>query len=112
MQKMEEDHRSEVKVYLQKVKHLEFDRERNNNNVETDGNEKREKEIAEHKKTTEQLQKQKIQLKNDFNKVEKDNEETVEKNKAENTIGLNYIKNTFDKKILDLKDKYEGQLKK
>ena len=112
MQKMEEDHRAEVKVYLQKVKHLEFDRERNNQNVEKDGDGKREKEIDEHKKMTENLQQQKIELKTAFTTVEKDNEDFVEKNKAEYAVGLKYLRTNFDKKLSELQDKYESQLSK
>jgi len=112
MQKMEEDHRAEVKVYLQKVKHLEFDRDRNNQNVEEDGDVKRDKEIQEHKKMTENLQKQKVELKNAFNNVEKENEDYVDKNKSEYQVGLKFLKTNFGKNLSDLKDKYESQLNK
>ena len=36
-QNKEEDHQMEVKVYLQKVKHLEYDQEKKNKDIEIDG---------------------------------------------------------------------------
>ena len=41
---LEENHRVEIKVYLQKVKHLEYEQEKSNKEVEIDGEEAKKKE--------------------------------------------------------------------
>jgi len=112
MQKMEEDHRAEIKVYLQKVKHLEFDKSENEKQVQEDGELKRKKEEDQHASRIHNLHEQKKQAKDDFNKMEEENETEVENKKELYEKTLQVIKDANGRKLEEAKQKYEGQLKK
>ena len=106
---MEEDHRSEVKVYLQKVKHLEFERDQNNTHVETDGDQKRQNEITRHIDRNSELQNKKKLHKKDYETADKVDEQRVETINDENQRALNIARENFQGKIGQLTDKYESQ---
>merc|ERR1711977_616954 len=112
MQKMDEDHRAEIKVYLQKVKHLEFDKSENEKQVQEDGELKRKKEEDQHASRIHNLHEQKKQAKDDFNKMEEENETEVENKKELYEKTLQVIKDANGRKLEEAKQKYEGQLKK
>merc|ERR1712224_781775 len=112
MQKMEEDHRAEIKVYLQKVKHLEFDKSENEKQVQEDGELKRKKEEDQHASRIHNLHEQKKQAKDDFIKMEEENEIEVENKKELYEKTLQVIKDANGRKLEEAKQKYEGQLKK
>ena len=112
MQKMEEDHRAEIKVYLQKVKHLEFDKSENEKQVQEDGELKRKKEEDQHASRIHNLHEQKKQAKDDFIKMEEENEIEVENKKELYEKTLQVIKEANARKLEEAKQKYEGQLKK
>ena len=111
MQKMEEDHRAEIKVYLQKVKHLEFDKSENEKQVQEDGEQKRQKEEDQHKSRILNLHDQKKGAKEDFNKTEKENETEVDNKRELYGKTLQVIKDANGRKLDESKEKYEGQLK-
>lgn len=112
MQKMEEDHRAEIKVYLQKVKHLEFDKSENEKQVQDDGEDKRQKEEDEHRIRITDLHDQKKKAKEDFNTMEQKNEEEVDNKKELYEKTLQVIRDANGGKLQDARKKYEGQLKK
>ena len=74
MQQMEDNHRAEVKVYLQKVKYLTVKREKNLEDMKKEGTEKRTNEENEWEQKNKRMQQEKVDLKKEFDKIEKINE--------------------------------------
>lgn len=62
-EKLEDEHRVDVKVYLQKVKHLEYEQEISNQNIKTDGESAKNNEDDYFKQRIEDMKKDKDRLK-------------------------------------------------
>jgi len=62
-EKLEDEHRVDVKVYLQKVKHLEYEQEISNQNIKTDGEGAKNNEDDYFKQRIEDMKKDKDRLK-------------------------------------------------
>jgi len=122
MQTMESEHKMEVKMYLQRMKHLELERDNNTNKVMDDGKEAVRIEDEWHQKRIEDLKKVKFDSKVDYIKKEDEDGKTVENTKKEYHHNLendkkekmNFLANTekrLNEEVEELKAKLELKLK-
>jgi len=101
MEVMEDNHNVEVRVYIQKVRHLEYEHKNNVKQVDEEGDNSRFGETADHKKRTKGLVKNKTHYK--------------EKTKEQQEINAAEIKalNERHSRALDkLREQFEGNLVK
>ena len=70
---MQQNHNTEVKVFLQKLKLLEYEQEKANMNIEKDGEEGKVKENKYYEEKMKDMQKKKQTLKKDTVEEEKNN---------------------------------------
>lgn len=111
MQQMEDNHRTEVKVYLQKVKYLTVKREKNLDDMKKEGTDKRTNEVQEWKQKNKRMQQEKRHLKKEFDRIEKVNEKEIKAKNEQNEIILRVAKESFAKRLQELTDRYEQDLK-
>lgn len=111
-QKLEEEHQMEVRVYLHKVKQLEYEQEKTNKDIEFDGEDakKKESEYFDHRLTD--MTKDKIKLKFNYAETEKQNIVKVTKNEVQNEKFYLKFEQDFNQKLKNLIEKYEMRLVK
>lgn len=78
MQDLEEAHRVEIKVYMQKVKHLEFEHNNNCDNVKADAGVSMKSEKDHHQENETDMRKQKASWKDEYTRDEMQNIGEVE----------------------------------
>ncbi|KAL4496407.1 hypothetical protein ABPG72_014637 [Tetrahymena utriculariae] len=108
----ESKHRIDVKVFLQKVKHLEYEQEKSNLNIEDDGKKAKEKEDAYFEDITKNMKQLKTQLKSEYLEKEKANIQQVQEEKKDHQALLKIQQKKFDELINNLIIKYEERLAK
>ncbi|EAS01688.1 growth-arrest-specific microtubule-binding protein (macronuclear) [Tetrahymena thermophila SB210] len=108
----ESKHRIDVKVFLQKVKHLEYEQEKSNLNIEDDGKKAKEKEDAYFEDITKNMKQLKTQLKSEYLEKEKANIQQVQEEKKDHQSLLKIQQKKFDELINNLIIKYEERLAK
>ena len=106
----EEKHQTEVKVYLQKVKNLEYEQEKNNTNILKNGESAKNDEKGHFKHRLKDMHGVKSDLKVNFNENEKSNIQDVEKNQEYYNKYYNNEEKKFDEKIQQLINNYEVKL--
>lgn len=101
MQKMEEDHQRVIRMYLQKMKHLELEKDKNKKEVQDEAETAKETEDEFHEQNIDKVKAEKELLKTTYIKQEKLNEDLV----TRDVQGSN-----FEKKNLDVRynEKYEN----
>lgn len=99
MEMMEENHQVEIKVYIQKVKHLEYEHKNNGNAVDKYGTKSRLIETEHHRKRVQAL----IQQKRASKKAIID----LESSQAQQVLQLRQL---HEKNLLKLREKFETNL--
>ena len=110
LQRLEEEHQVELKVYLQKVKNLEYEQEKTNELIEVDGEDAKSKENKYFEDRLENMSKEKKNLKNQFNESEKKTIANVQKEEERNRGMYASKSKEFDDKIQELIKKYNDTL--
>jgi hypothetical protein len=110
LQRLEEEHQVELKVYLQKVKNLEYEQEKTNELIEVDGEDAKSKENKYFEDRLDTMSKEKKNLKNQFNESEKKNIVNVQKEEETNRGMYASKEKEFNDKIQELIKKYEQRL--
>lgn len=110
MESMEENHRVEVRVYLQKVKHLEFEHRNNISNIGAEGDDLLQEEVDMHEGKEEGLKSDKK-----FSKMELQEGELLrsEDSKARMTAdakNLEVTRKVFEKRQHELEDRLKTRL--
>ena len=110
MELMEENHRVEVRVYLQKVKHLEYE---HNNNVKTIGHEgdgltADEKEM--HDRRSEELRKMKKALTLELAERQWSNSEEIQQMRQQHAKNAQKMREGFERQLSDLQERQQKRL--
>ena len=108
----EEAHRVEVKVYLQKVKHLEYEQEKSNKEIELDGLDAKKDENNYFEKRIETMKKEKQMHKQELIEDERKKIDEVEKTQGRHQKELGTYKKNFDLKLQELEATYQRRLQK
>ena len=99
MQKLEEAHRSEIKVYIQKVKHIEYEHQLNCNNVAGDAGTAQAsmgEEHAHHEQQQKEMRNEKKDQKEDYDRDEMQNIGEVEDREKELEQNLKDLQLSLD----------------
>jgi len=99
MELMEDNHRVEVRVYIQKVKHLEYEHKNNIKRVHGDGHMAVEDEVYQHDLREDELKKGKKSLKLECKERELANEDEIKQLKA-----------AYDKNVRKVREEFERGL--
>ena len=99
MELMEDNHRVEVRVYLQKVKHLEYEHNNNLRNIAVEGEHFMTEEHENHDNRAYELKKTKKSLKLELAEREWSNAEEIKQ-----------VKQQHAKNLLKMREGFEGQL--
>jgi hypothetical protein len=110
MEELEENHRVEVRVYSQKVKHLEYEHKNNMKRAQGDGAVLETEEEAGHSQRTEALQSDKRSLKLEMLQVQLSNEDRVKQLRDTHKKNLSKMQETFDANFDTLRSKYDEAL--
>ncbi|OMJ94824.1 hypothetical protein SteCoe_1843 [Stentor coeruleus] len=110
MEKLEDDHRVEVKVYMQKIKHLEYDHQTSLKKLEIDSKEAVKEEVNYHYTTENKAKIYKKDLKKQINEMELSNVYRVQKEMEAYQMGLEAIKKSNDDKIIGIEAIYKQKL--
>lgn len=111
-QKLEEEHQMEVRVYLHKVKQLEYEQEKTNKEIENDGEEAKKKETEYFDQRLTDMTKDKLKLKSDYTTKEKDNIVNITKLEEKKSKYYDTYEKEFNLKLKNLIAKYELRLVK
>jgi len=110
MEKMEEEHRVEKKVYMQKVKHLEYEHKMNVDRVYADGEMAMTDEKEAHLKRENDKKSEKKDLKNDLKVNDLNNIWEIEKLESEHKRELEGLQRILQMQKTELIQKYESKL--
>jgi len=110
MEKMQDTHRNDIRIYLQKVIHLEYEHANNVDTVQKLGEKERSEEEANHIKKKVDLKKRKLQLKELLKKEEAKKEDYIANLKSGLTRNLIFLREEFDKNHSSLLQSYETRL--
>lgn len=110
MERMQDTHRNDIRIYLQKVIHLEFEHTNNVDAVSTIGDRDRANEEEKHLKKKEALKKAKLQLKADLLKEEEAYEEEIANLKETERKEMMKLREEFEKQHKELQDSYDNRL--
>lgn len=111
-EKLEEDHRVEVKAFLQRVKHLEYDQKAANREINHKGEQYNTDEEIYHKNWLESMKNKKQELKQDIIEDEKTQQTEVKNKVAADQKRLDKLRENFNKRLEDLIREYEKKLAK
>ena len=122
MQEKESNHRTQIKVFMQKVKHLEYEHGNNCDRVKIDGQKVMKEERNYHTEKDKEMLKDKKKYKDDLSRDDQQNQgeiETTEKDldgnlndleKGLNLTRLQLISN-YERKLVELKEELELRMK-
>jgi len=110
MELMEDNHRVEVRVYIQKVKHLEYEHKNNVKRVKQEGTVSIEEESEAHMLREGELKKGKKSLKLELKERELSNEDEIKVQKQNNEKNLMKLREEFERNIEGLKERQETRL--
>ena len=111
-QKMEEDHQMEIRVYLHKVKQLEYEQEKTNKDIELDGEGAKTSETDYFNQRLTDMTKDKLKLKSSYVENEKQNMVNVTKTEEKNDKVYDTSDREFNMKMKNLIAKYDMRLAK
>jgi len=109
---LETDHRVEVKVYMQKVKHLEYDARLNAKQAEAEGDRDLKIEDEHHVERLKQLQKDKSNFKREQAKNDDVYQHEIKNTENQQQKMMKLLKEDYEKKLQVMIDKYEDTLVK
>ena len=110
MEKLEDQHRVEIKVYTQKVKHLEY--EHATNKVAEEAEDAQTAELNFHIDTERGARKNKEELKKEYKEVDYAHINVVDQEKKQLTEKINVINQTLDARKQELILAYEEKLRR
>jgi chromosome segregation ATPase len=111
-EKMEEDHRAEIKMFQNKVKHLEYEQKLKNVEITEKSNIEMIEENEYHRLRLEAMKEDKGKVKQDLVDNENQNQVKVTDQEQKHKKNLAKTKEVYDGKITDLIKKYEHKLTK
>lgn len=107
MEKYEDDHRVEVKVYMQKIHHLEYDHQNALKKLDTDSKSSTKDEVNYHFKTENQMKLTKIELKKELSEQELANVARVNREMENYKVNLDLLKKSYDEQLLNIENTYK-----
>mmetsp|Transcript_1994 Transcript_1994/g.2676 ORF Transcript_1994/g.2676 Transcript_1994/m.2676 type:complete len:474 (-) Transcript_1994:217-1638(-) len=110
MEKMQDTHRNDIRIYLQKVIHLEYEHANNVDSVQKLGEKERSGEEAAHIKKKAELKRQKLQLKEHLKKEEQEHEEEISSLKGVLKKELVKQREEFEENHKNLLSRYQRRL--
>merc|ERR1711988_1537859 len=110
MELMEDNHRVEVRVYLQKVKHLEYEHKNNLNNIASEGEHFLSEEHENHDNREYELKKAKKSLKMELAEREWSNAEEIKQVKQQHAKNLHKMREGFEEQLNELDKRCEQRL--
>jgi hypothetical protein len=110
MEAMEENHRVEVRVYVQKVKHLEYEHKNDCQKVTRDGDIAVDDESGDHKGREVNLLRVKKSLKLELKEKELHNEIQITEWKDKHSKNLSKLREEFGKNLKALEERYQRKL--
>lgn len=111
MEKLEDDHRVEVKVYNQKIKHLEHDHKVSLDQLEVKSKEVMKDEANHHITTENKAKVSKNDLKKRIVEMDLSNVYRVQKEMEASQAGLEIMRRTYDDQINEIEANYRLKLK-
>lgn len=110
MELMEDNHRVEVRVYLQKVKHLEYEHNENLKNITAESDALVKEEHGNHDDRSYELKNTKKALKLELAEREWSNAEEIKTLKQQHAKNLQKMREGFEAQLNELQDRCEGRL--
>ena len=110
MEKIEDDHRVEVKVYMQKIKHLEYDHQTSLKDLEIHSKDSVKEEVNHHYTTENKAKTQKKDLRKEINEIEFSNVNRINKEIETYESGLNLQRKSYDEQINSIESNYKQKL--
>lgn len=110
MEEMERNHKVEIRVYLQKVKHLEFEHEHNENDVESEKKHNIDEENESHQQRIEKLKRKKASLKLELIERQCQNEQEVKELNENNKKNMEKLNKHFSDTLIGLEKMYADKL--
>jgi len=107
---LENDHRVEVKVYLQKVKHLEYDQKLNRRHAQEIGDRDMKIEDGAHNQRSKDMQKSKTDEKKQYTKNDEVYQGEIRLAEQHQKKTMKMLETEYDRKIRQLEEKYEETL--
>ena len=109
---MQLNHNTEVKVFLQKLKLLEYEQEKANMNIEKDGDQGKVKENKYYEDRMKDMKKKKQTLKKDLGEEEKNNIEKTETIEQDHKRKQQIMVEEKEGELMDMEKSYESKLAK
>ena len=110
MELMEDNHRVEVRVYIQKVKHLEYEHKNNTKRVKADGQGTLRDEGSLHWQREQDLKEAKKSLKLELKERELTNEEEINQTKSNNVKNLDKLRQGLNENLKALEQRHQKKL--
>ena len=110
MELMEDNHRVEVRVYLQKVKHLEYEHTNNAKNIGVEGEQLTKEEKEQHEARAEELKKTKKALTLELAERQLSNGEDIKQMRGQHAKNLQKMREGFERQLEDLKERQQKRL--
>lgn len=110
MERMQETHRNDIRVYLQRVVHLEYEHGNNVEVISTVADRVKAAEVHEHQRTKALLQRAKFQLRSDMETEERQYEEEVQSEREKQKNQVEKMQERFEKDQAELEELYEKRL--
>ncbi len=112
MERMQDTHRNDIRVYLQRVVHLDYEHKNNIDAIGTAGEVERQEADVAHLRKKAELQKVKLQLKHDLQSQERAYEEEINSLREKERKEVAKIREKFEKDHMLLVERYEERLAK
>ena len=110
MERMQDTHRNDIRIYLQKVIHLEYEHENNLNSVQSASEQEKSQEQKQHETNRAELKELKLSLKNALSKGEVQHEEEIKRLKEIERKEMQKLREQFERNYQDLLANYETRL--
>lgn len=110
MERMTDTHRNDIRIYLQKVVHLEYEHENNVGAVGSQAAQEKEAAQKQHEANKRELHDLKLQLKANLSKTELQREEDIKRLKEVERKEMQKLREQFERNYQDLLANYESRL--
>lgn len=110
MERMQETHRNDIRVYLQRVVHLEYEHSNNLEAISTVADRVKAAELQEHQRTKALLQRARLHLKQEVEVEERQYEEEVQNEREKQKNQVEKMQERFEKDYRELEEVYEKRL--
>lgn len=110
MERMQDTHKNDIKIYLQKVVHLEYEHANNIDQISKEAQAEKDQETQKYTQKKAELKATKQRLKAELKKMEMQNEEEIRSAKEFEKKEMEKLKADFDKMYNELKKNYEQRL--